>query len=440
MTKVLLLRPEESRSKYNFKGVIENECLDLEWIYAILEKEYDVSIFDCMVEEIEFKDYIAKNDFDILYIDGRSFQESFMKEYARLFKEKMNGFVIIGGQHAQINYERFFCDYIDYILCGYNYYDLPKIIKGDLSDVPNLCFKKDNKWLINEFKATDISSLPLPNRNFFYSHPDNYQYLELKHALWIRSAFACPYKCEFCLRRHMNNKTYSRRSYLSLVDEIEMNDNEVVYIVDDDFLFDKKYVLDFINEIKRRSIKRKYICYGRSDFIAENEDIMEEFKKIGLYYVLVGLEDYRDDILNSYNKLNNNTNNEECIRICQKLDINLMAMFILALDYTKKDFNNLYSYIKKKNLKHVAVSIYTPELGLNKNVNYITSDTTNFDYLHLVVKPKYLSVKKYMAYYYILLIKLFLKGKRDGIYSFIDYGDYIWSFILNIFKLRKKNV
>ncbi|MBQ6127021.1 MAG: hypothetical protein IJI77_08405 [Erysipelotrichaceae bacterium] len=42
-------------------------------------------------------------------------------------------------------------------------------------------------------------------------------------------------------------------------------------------------------------------------------------------------------------------------------------------------------------------------------------------------------------HYYILLIRLFLKGRREGVYDFIDYGAYIRSFIGNIFRRRKEN-
>lgn len=116
-----------------------------------------------------------------------------------------------------------------------------------------------------------------------------------------------------------------------------------------------------------------------------------------------------------------------------------MAMFILGLDFKGKDFKDLYSYIKRQDLKHVAVSIYTPELGIKHHYEYITDDLTHYDYLHLVCKPGYLSVRMWYFHYYVLLIRLFLKAQKDGIYDFIDYGDYIRSFIRNIFVKEKEN-
>ena len=434
MTRVLLVHPEESRTKYDFQGIIENECLDLEWIQKILEEHgYDVTIFDRQVENQTFQEFIADKEFDIFYGEARCFQESFILEYAIAFKERFHGLVILGGPHAQVNKERFFIEEADVVLSGYNYYDLPAIIDGD-RETYNLSYKKDGHWISNPVKATDIRRMPWPDRTYFYAHPDRYPYLDLKHAMWLRSSFCCPYRCKFCLRNHMNDSVYSRRDVMDLIDEIESNDNENVYLVDDDFLYDESYVRRFIEEIERRKIRRNFICYGRADFIASHEEIIEDFKRIGLVYVLVGLEDIRNERLDSYNKRNSIENNEKCIRICQKYDVRLMAMFILGLDYRGKDFRDLYSYIRKHHLKHVAVSIYTPELGLNTEEEYITEDPSRFDYLHLVAMPKHLSVHMWYFHYYVLLIRLFIKAQREGVYDFIDYASYIRSFLRNILK------
>ena len=120
-----------------------------------------------------------------------------------------------------------------------------------------------------------------------------------------------------------------------------------------------------------------------------------------------------------------------------------MGMFIIDLDFRRKDFKNLYKWIVDHNLKHVAISIFTPEMGLENYKNYkdrfITVNPSHFDYLHLVVKPTNIGVKRFYYYYYILLIKLFLKAKKEGVYDFINYGDYIKSFIHNMFVKRRND-
>ena len=170
---------------------------------------------------------------------------------------------------------------------------------------------------------------------------------------------------------------------------------------------------------------------------------MKKLKEIGLYYVLVGLETIENNKLDIYNKKSNINNNIKSIEICNDLEINIMGMFIVDIDYTAKDFNDLYKWIKKYRLKHVAISIYTPEMGIENYNEYknklITSNPSHWDYLHLVVRPTKMSIRRYYYNYYKLLIKLFLKAQKEGVYDFIDYKDYIISFIKNIFKIKRKN-
>lgn len=448
----LLVHPEISRTKYNFAGIIENECLELEYISSILkEKGHNVFLYDGQVEKIGIPKALKKYKPNVVYVCGRTRQENFMLEYCKNAKEYNEKIItIIGGLHAQLCYDRMYKDYVDYILTTFDIYKIFDIIdyslfnkKTDITKVDGICYKENGNWHKNRSLPFDINRLPLADRSYFYAHPKNYRYLELEHSAWVRTAYCCPYRCKFCERNRMNCGKYIQRNIEDVVDEIENIKSDNIYIADDDFLFDEERLEKFISLLKKKNIRKKYICYGRSDFIASHENLMKKLKSIGLYYVLVGLEAINNKHLKNYNKRSSVRNNIKSIQICNSLDINIMGMFIVDLDFTKKDFKNLYKWIKVHNLKHVAISIFTPEMGLENFSQYkkrlITDNPSHFDYLHLVAKPTNLSVKRYYLNYYILLIKLFLKAKKDGVYDFIDYGDYIRSFISNIFRKRKND-
>ena len=449
---ILLIHPEISRTKYNFVGVIENECLELEYISTILkENGHKVYLYDGQVEQQTVEDKIRKCNPNIVYVCGRTRQENFMLEYCETAKKiNKNTITIIGGLHAQLCYERMYKAYIDYILITFDIYKILDIIdynfydkKINLKDIDGICFQENDVWIKNKQVAFDIKKLPLPDRSYFYAHPKNYRYLELEHSAWVRTAYCCPYDCKFCHRNKMNLGKYVCRDIQDVVEEIEKIESDNIYIVDDDFLLNKNRLNEFIRLIKEKNINKKYICYGRSDFIAENKELMKELKEIGLYYVLVGLEAIDDNKLNNYNKKSNIYNNIKCIEICNELNINIMGMFIVDFDYTPTDFKKLYKWIKNHSLKHIAISIFTPEMktetyDVYKN-NLITTNPSHWDYLHLVAKPTKMSVKRYYFNYYILLIKLFLKAKKDGVYDFIDYKDYIMSFIKNMLKSKRSN-
>ncbi len=436
----LLIHPEISRTKYNFAGVIDNEPLELEYIFAMLKSNgYDVDIWDGQVEKISVEEKLKTKRYDYVYVCGRTRQENFMKEYCRLAKQICGSITIIGGLHAQHNYKRFYEDYIDYILKTFDIFKIIDIIENKtLHTIDSICYKTDKKWVENKSLPFDISKLPTPDREYFYAHTDRYRYLELLPCAHVRTAYCCPYRCKFCYRNKLNCGAYSPRDIKSVVDEIKDIKCDNIYIIDDDFLYDEKRVREFVRLVKENNIHKKYVCYGRADFIAKHAELMNELKEIGFYYILVGLEAINDKYLSDYNKLSDMSCNTAAIEILNKIGINIMGMFIVDLDFTRRDFSALYKWIKRHKLKHTAISIFTPEMSSELMQKYkhrlITQNPEAWDYLHVVAKPSNLSVKMYYFYYHILVAKLFLKGKRDGIYDFIDYGFYIKSFLKNMFK------
>lgn len=450
--KILLIHPEISRTKYNFVGIIENECLELEYISTILkEQEHEVELYDGQVEQISVSQKIKKFQPQVVYVCGRTRQENFMLEYCKEAKEQnQNTITILGGLHAQLCYDRLYKTYVDYILTTFDIYKILDIIDYSiyqedvsLEEIQGICYQKNGTWFKNQDCFFDIKRLPLPDRTYFYEHPQNYRYLELEHAAWVRTAYCCPYHCKFCHRNRMNLGKYVCRDIEDVVNEIGEINSEHIYIVDDDFLFDVNRLKEFVRLVKEKGIQKKYICYGRTDFIAENEELMKELKEIGLYYVLSGLEAISDEQLRDYDKKSNITNNKKSIQICDRLGINIMGMFIVDLGYRAKDFKALYQWIKNHNLKHVAISIFTPEMNLETYEMYqdriITRNPSHWDYLHVVAQPDNMSVKRYYYHYYKLLIKLFWKAWREGVYDFIDYKDYIFSFVKNIVRNKRSH-
>ncbi|MBO5162973.1 MAG: radical SAM protein [Ruminococcus sp.] len=438
--KALLIHPEISRTKYNFAGVIDNEPLELEYISAMLKSSgITCEIWDGQVEKIPAAEKIKDFRPELLYVCGRTRQEGFMKEYCRAAKSICGSVVIVGGIHAQHCFERFYISEVDYILRTFDIFKILDIINGVTPEsISGLCYKCGDKWLSNEADPFDISRLPIPDRKYFYSHSDRYRYLELLPCAHVRTSYSCPFRCTFCYRNRLNCGEYTVRPIRDVVMEIRNIKCDNIYIIDDDFLIDKRRVEEFIRLVRKYGIKKKYVCYGRADFIAANQPLMAELKKIGFYYILTGLEASDESYLESYRKKTTVDCNETAVRTLNRVGINIMGMFIADLDFSPSDFTKLYSWIRRNKLSHVAVSILTPELNSSMFDKYrdriISDDPAEWDYLHVVAKPKKMSVKEYYFHYHILMIRLFVKGWRDGIYDFLDYGSYIRSFLKNMFR------
>ena len=432
--RVLLINAEETRSVFDFKGIIDDEPLELEVIYTALKnKNIEVDIYDFLrMNKLTLEEKLKEYKPTITYVNGVVKQVPYMKEYNdRIKKISKSIKTIIGGVYAEHNYDKLFSKSLDYVCRSYD----PSVIvsvaeyesgkKINLSKLNGLCYKENNKWQINKIVPFDINNLPLTDRTYFYNHIDEFRYLELTKIAQVRTSYSCPYNCVFCYRTSLNCGRYVAKDIEKVVDEIESLQTDNIYLVDDDFMFNKERLKKFIKLIKERNIKKKYVAYGRVDFIVKNKYIIKELKEIGFYYLLVGLESINDNYLNSYNKLTGINQNEECINFLNEININCMGMLIVDLEFTKKDFTNMYKWIKKTGLKHVALSIFTPLPGSALYKDYedklITDDLTKFDYIHLVVKPTKISEKMYYLYYYILVFKLFNLAKKYGIYDFLDY-------------------
>jgi len=436
----LLVHPEISRTKYNFAGVIDNESLELEYIYAMLKNEgYEPDLWDGQVETVSLVEKLKDFRPGYVYVCGRTRQENYMKEYCLAAKEICGSMTLIGGVHAQHSYERFYEDYIDYILTTFDIYKIMDILHGKLlSKIDGICFKRDGVWIQNAAHAFDIEKLPLPDRTYFYAHTDRYRYLELSPCAHVRTAYSCPYHCKFCYRSRLNCSVYTKRSIEAVVEEIRGIRCENIFIIDDDFLIDQERVARFVHLIRENHIHKRYVCYGRADFISQNPGLMKELKEIGFYYILVGLEAVNDRYLTDYHKLSDMSSNIAAVRILNETGIRIMGMFIVDLDFAPRDFADLYRWIKKHKLKHTAISIFTPEMSSELMEEYrdrlVTEDPEEWDYLHVVAKPSKLSVKNYYFHYHVLVAKLFIKGWREGIYDFLDYGFFIRSILKNMFR------
>lgn len=480
--KILLSNPETSRNAYDYAGIIDDEPYELECLASYLSSlGIECKIWDGQIKK-NFKRTFEEFSPDFVYFCGKTRQENFIKEYCEYCKKgknhgdnkriqeqrtKKKAVTIVGGIHAQNCPDRFHSDCVDFVVTTFDPAVVAEIVlgrepetiqgihyregvaadrkeaegnreKGSASD-----FSNQTEWLVNEAVPYDIRQLPWADRSMFYENREKYCYLELRPCAIIRTAFCCPYSCAFCYRNHLNCGKYVTRDIEDVVSEIESIDCENIYIADDDFLFGVKRLERFIELVKERNIHKKYVCFGRADFIVKHPDIIKQLAEIGFYYILTGLEYIENKRLQDTNKRSIVNVNGNAIRILHECGIHMMGMFITDLDFTSHDFRNLYRWIKYFDLKHVAISIYTPEMCLENFKDYsgrmISDNPEDWDYLHLVAKPEKISVRRYYMYYHILLIKLFLRAKRQGIYDFLDYNKFIKSFIKNLFSFGGSN-
>lgn len=433
--KIVLIRPP-APNKLSFTKVLDNEPLELEYLHTILKEEgHEDYIYDGLVERDSVEAVLRREQPDIVAITGYITQEKLMIKFARLAKElNPQCTTILGGVHVQLNYERFYDEAVDYLSRSESMEAFRELIqyiqygKTQRETINGLGYKVDGVYRINEFVPTCIDTLPIPDREHFYKYKNYYRYLDLTEVATIKTSFSCPYGCNFCYCTLLSGGRYVARDLNLVIQELEALDCQNVQIVDDDFLVDQERLWAFIRLVKERNIQKTYICYARADFVSAHADIVQALADIGFKYFLVGLEAVSDDELTGYNKKTSVDVNRRCVEVIHQTSAHCIGLMIAPIDATKAYFNNLYKWIVDNGLKYVTVSIFTPIPGTPLYEEYkdkLTSkDIEDWDFLHLVLEPTYMSKSQFYAEFYKLFIKLYRIAQKTGIYDFMDLKFY----------------
>lgn len=399
--KVLLIRPRPHKETIGLQSVMICEPLELMTLAGVLLNNHiDVQILDMIIEKKPLSHFIASIKPDIVGITGYISHIGIIKEYARQIKKiDSNIKVVAGGVHATVCPEDFKCESIDLVArSALDFY----IFTG--------CKNTENK---------------LPFRDLPDRYLSKYYYLFQENCALIKTSMGCPYNCNFCFCKEIS--PYSARSIDDLINELLSINQTEVYIVDDDFLFNRERLFEFANKLKVNNIQKHFLVYGRADFIANNEDVIKLLSENGLAAVIVGVEASSQEELNSYHKKTQIGDNVKAIQVLQKYEIECYATVILGIDWSKKEFNRLYSFIKANNLVFVNLQPltpmpHTPYFDEYKNHLLIPyEEHEKWDMAHLVIKPTNLTVRKYYWNILVLYYKITVSPKNIK-YMFSKYG------------------
>ncbi len=427
--KVVLFRPRPHKDTIGLQNVMICEPLELEYLASNAEAVgHEVVIVDMILEKKHISYFLKLHQPDVVGMTGYISHVNIIKGYAQEVKAYNPQIkVLVGGVHAEVNPEDFECEDIDYIVRANG-------IKTFLEILSKLEHKEQTHQIDCIYhqkkpapqKETTFSYL-FPAREKVNKYRSKYYYMFHRNCSLIKTSFGCPYQCKFCFCRKVTDEQYFTRTLESIIEELKSIKETEIYIVDDDFLVDRDRILEFCRLLKENQIQKKYLIYGRADFIAANEEVIKEFKEVGLRAVIVGLESCDSNELVDYNKKTQVTTNEEAVRILQKYDVECYGTFILGLDWEKADFNALAKWIKKLGLVFVNLQPLTPLRGTELYEQYRTDfivkeeEYEKWDLAHLVVKPSRISVRKYYYYTMLLYYKITVNPKSAW-YMIRKYG------------------
>jgi len=387
--KILLVRPRASKYTIGLKNIMICEPLELEYLAAAIPPEHTVQILD-MILENKLEETIRTFKPDVVgtssYITGVNQVKAVCRKAKSVYPELVT---VVGGVHASLNPGDYEEDAVDYIIRGEGTKEFNRLIES-ISRKEKYCMQPVMD--ATELLVVDAEHLPLPRRDLTQKYHHRYYYLFHQPVTIVKTAFGCPFSCNFCYCRALTNGKVYLRTPQSVIDELQSIPNKEIYIIDDTFFVNRQRVMELHRLIQSHNIRKEYLIYGHADFIVNNPDVVEAWAGIGLKACIVGLESPIDEELKGFKKSATVDKNKQAIKILQQYRVDVYASFIADPAWTVQDFRKLGRFIKENRLFYIVIQPNTPIPGTE-----IYSEDADFivprhyyelwDMQHTVVKP-----------------------------------------------------
>lgn len=377
--KVLLVRPNTEIKNPSFTPPIGLGLLGR----VAKNNNCDIKILDCanLNSSLEqFKKEFAEFNPDIFGIQGYSSDIPFIKSYLQICKKhNPKTICFVGGVGVTGEPVKFFTEIpeIDFGFVGEaeNGFDLllKKIMSNNLSDlqsIENLVFRIDDSVAVNKQVFSDDfwkHGFPLWGQINPKDYPLTPHGAFMKHTpiAQVQISRGCPFSCVFCASFTMNGKKVRYRPLESVMQEIEFLTKELevkeIHISDDVFTMNRKYVIDFCNELIKRKIDISWTCPNGVRLDSLDKELLLKMKQSGCYVLSVGIESGNNHILKEMKKSLTVETVAEKVSLIKSAGIDVVGFFIIGFPTeTKQDILNTIRFAKSLPLDRANFTIYMP--------------------------------------------------------------------------------
>ncbi len=206
--------------------------------------------------------------------------------------------VIIGGPHATALPDEVLDDGFDFVVVGEGELVIGELLKalekGTTPTIKGLVYKENNKIRKNgSHRVKDLDSLPLPARHLLdlwkYTYPGA-----------VATSRGCAYYCRYCCARSIAGRLRLRKAE-KVVDEliyIQSLGFDSFFIIDPNFAFDKRRVLEICNSVKK--LDMEWLTELRLDHV--DSEVITAMAKAGCKVGRFGIESGSQRLVDLINK------------------------------------------------------------------------------------------------------------------------------------------
>jgi radical SAM superfamily enzyme YgiQ (UPF0313 family) len=351
--KILLVSPQTPDTFWSFKHVLRFVSkraafppLGLLTVAAMLPADWSLKLVDLNVErlkddDLRWADYVMLSAMIV-------HQESVREVVARC--RALGKTVIAGGPLFTTGHAAF--PEIQHFVLGEAESVMPRLVE-DLQRGTLQAQYRSPDW-------PDITTVPVPR----------WDLINLRHYATMAVQFSrgCPYDCEFCDIIVMNGRVPRTKSPAQLVAELEAlrqrGWSEMVFVVDDNFIGDKKRTKALLRELIEWSSRTRAdmgFLTEASVNLVDDVELCELMVKAGFKKVFVGIESPSVEALEECRKLQNKGRDlVKTVQTLQRAGLEVMGGFIVGFDSDKQDvFKRQFEFIQRSGVVTAMVGLLT---------------------------------------------------------------------------------
>jgi anaerobic magnesium-protoporphyrin IX monomethyl ester cyclase len=337
--------------------------------------------------------------------------------------------VVAGGSHFSLVTEEVLSSIgeLDYIVIGEGEKTFAALASRvakkegeNVDDIPGLAFRRDGEIVFTEPRElmADLDALPMPAYHLLDMEAGAYYWHGMgRRAFGISTSRGCGDRCAYCSESQFWEGRWRGRSGRAVVEEIRYLNRHygksLFVFNENSFNWSRARVEEFLQELGRSGMKINFWFQSRIRDIIRDADLMAEFKRLGLYEVMLGVESINPQVLDHYHKRQDRALAQEAIDILRRHDIMVMTNVMFGDWYdTEETLKEIFDFVRRQN-DFFVLTLTTPLPGTRyyeetKRQGLIEEhDYGNYDFMHPIVPTKYLTrqevwalQQKYLRAYY----------------------------------------
>jgi radical SAM superfamily enzyme YgiQ (UPF0313 family) len=349
--RVLLVYPQNPDTFWSFKHVLPFVSkrstfppLGLLTIAAMLPREWDFRLVDLNVERLKDADVRWA---DYVMISAMIVHKDSVNEVVARCKV-LGKPIIAGGPLFTTGHEEF--PAVEHFVLG----EAEDLIGQLAADMAAGSVKKFYKAP----NRPDVTRVPVPR----------WDLIKLRHYVTMAVQFSrgCPFDCEFCDIIIMNGRVPRTKTPAQLIGELEalrlQGWKDMVFIVDDNFIGDKKRTKVLLREMIawRERVKPGMGFFTEASVnLADDAELCELMARAGFKKVFVGIETPSPESLQECHKLQNKGRDlVESIKTLQNAGMEVMGGFIVGFDNDQQDvFARQFEFIQRSGVVTAMVGL-----------------------------------------------------------------------------------